>query len=207
MARTNAAEAAGERTRDRLLDAALEVFAAKGYRAGSLEDVATLAGVTRGALIYHFQNKQGLLLGLLSRRDAQVRIMQESAPERDSADAAELMATIRRRSPSIRAAIDEMKLAHLLEAEAADPAHPAREWVAVRADRIRKHFAAQLCGSFPDLAPNGVDAQSLAAVTLAVIQGLETQWLLAPESVDVDRALEAFEALVLAAASSKSHRT
>jgi AcrR family transcriptional regulator len=201
VARTNASEAAGDRARSRILDAALEVFAAKGYRAGSLDDIARLAGVTRSALIYHFKNKQGLLTSLLARRDADTRIMQKSDLDSGEDPTAELMATIRLRSPAIRAAADEMKLAHLLEAEAADPAHPAREWAAARANRIRDHFAARLAHSFAMGAPDGVDARSLAAVTLAVIHGLETQWLIDPDGVNVDRALETFEALVLTSAS------
>lgn len=200
MARTKAAEVAGERTRDRILDAAVEVFSTKGYRAGSLDDIATIAGVTRGSLIYHFGNKQGLLTSLLSRRDSEVQIMQKSEFDVGENLTRELLATLRRRSPAIREALDEMKLAHMLEAEASDATHPAREWAALRSARIRAHFASRYVATFAAQEQSGVDAGSLAAVTLAVIHGLETQWLMDPEAVDVDRALETFEALVLAAA-------
>ena len=44
-----------------LLDAALRVFAARGYRNASLEEVAAAAGVTKGAVYYHFTNKEQLL--------------------------------------------------------------------------------------------------------------------------------------------------
>jgi TetR/AcrR family acrAB operon transcriptional repressor len=41
-----------EQTRQDLLDAALTIFSKKGYTATRLEDIAKVAGVTRGA-IYH----------------------------------------------------------------------------------------------------------------------------------------------------------
>src|SRR5579885_1964873 len=58
MARKTKAEAAA--TRQALLDAALKVFSQKGYAAARLEDVAEQAGVTRGAIYWHFKNKADL---------------------------------------------------------------------------------------------------------------------------------------------------
>jgi TetR/AcrR family acrAB operon transcriptional repressor len=44
-------------TRQMLLDAALQVFNHKGYAQTTLEEIAKEAGVTRGALYWHFNNK------------------------------------------------------------------------------------------------------------------------------------------------------
>lgn len=52
-------------TRDAVLKAALPVFSAKGYAATTLEDVAQAAGVTRGAIYWHFKNKADLYATLL----------------------------------------------------------------------------------------------------------------------------------------------
>ncbi len=43
------------------MDAALSVFAKVGVRAATLEDVAALAGVTRGAVYWHFADKAALV--------------------------------------------------------------------------------------------------------------------------------------------------
>lgn len=51
-----------------LLDAAFEVFAAHGYRASRLESVAAAAGVTKGAIYYHFEGKEDLLRRAVQRR-------------------------------------------------------------------------------------------------------------------------------------------
>ncbi len=48
------------RTRKAILNASLKVFSSKGYARSRLEDVAKEAGVTRGAIYWHFDNKAKL---------------------------------------------------------------------------------------------------------------------------------------------------
>src|SRR5690606_34766205 len=58
-------------TRKSLLQAALQVFSRKGYAATTLEDIASEAGVTRGAIYWHFGSKAELynrLVAEMSRR-------------------------------------------------------------------------------------------------------------------------------------------
>ncbi|WP_188197313.1 TetR/AcrR family transcriptional regulator [Nonomuraea sp. SYSU D8015] len=52
-------------TRARLIDAAADLFARKGFHAVSAEAVAAAADRTTGALYNHFGGKEGLLLALL----------------------------------------------------------------------------------------------------------------------------------------------
>lgn len=59
-------EQAAETARQ-ILDAAENLFLEKGYDNVSVEDIATAAGITRGAVHWHFKNKQGLLLALRDR--------------------------------------------------------------------------------------------------------------------------------------------
>ena len=54
-----------ERTRHRLLRAAVQVFDRKGYAAASVREIVEAAGVTKPALYYHFGNKEGILLSIL----------------------------------------------------------------------------------------------------------------------------------------------
>lgn len=49
-----------EITRQRIINAAREVFLTKGVSRTSLEQIATHAGVTRGAVYWHFENKSQL---------------------------------------------------------------------------------------------------------------------------------------------------
>jgi TetR/AcrR family transcriptional regulator, acrAB operon repressor len=51
-------------TRSAILDAALEVFAEKGYSHSTLNDIARKAGFTRGAVYWHFSDKNDLFIAL-----------------------------------------------------------------------------------------------------------------------------------------------
>lgn len=65
MARKTKAEA--ELTRQRLLDAAEQLFCERGVARTSLQDIAQAAGATRGAVYWHFQDKADLFKSMLER--------------------------------------------------------------------------------------------------------------------------------------------
>ena len=71
------------RTRARLIDAALRVFGRRGYRQATVEEIATEAGHTTGAVYSNFANKEELFLALADRevaeRLAEVRAVMEAA--------------------------------------------------------------------------------------------------------------------------------
>ena len=52
-------------THQRILDAALAVFAQSGYEASSVADICAAAGVSKGAFFHHFPTKQAIFLELL----------------------------------------------------------------------------------------------------------------------------------------------
>ncbi|MBV8695802.1 MAG: TetR family transcriptional regulator [Chloroflexi bacterium] len=52
-------------TRESMLEAALRVFARSGVSAATMEDIAAEAGVSRGALCWHFHSKDDLLNALV----------------------------------------------------------------------------------------------------------------------------------------------
>ena len=53
-------------TRAKLLEAARDVFLASGYRGATLDSIAARAGFTKGAVYWHFPNKQALFLALVA---------------------------------------------------------------------------------------------------------------------------------------------
>jgi len=55
-------------TRIRLLDAAESVFAARGFAEASLDEIAEVAGLTKGAVYSNFDKKLDLLLAVLDER-------------------------------------------------------------------------------------------------------------------------------------------
>lgn len=65
MARKTKEEAAA--TRDRILDAAEQLFAEHGVSRTTLQHIATAAGVTRGAIYWHFDDKVALFNAMMER--------------------------------------------------------------------------------------------------------------------------------------------
>ena len=53
--------------KNEILDAAEELFAAKGYEATSTGDILDRVGIARGTLYYHFQSKEDILDALIDR--------------------------------------------------------------------------------------------------------------------------------------------
>ena len=60
-------------TRERVLDAALELFADRGFDGASTRDIAAQAGVAQPLLNYHFRSKDDLWREAVDRLFAQFR--------------------------------------------------------------------------------------------------------------------------------------
>jgi len=67
------AQAHAPDTRERLLDAAEPLFAARGFAGTSVRDVTESAGANLGAVNYHFRSKEGLYAEVFARRAALFR--------------------------------------------------------------------------------------------------------------------------------------
>ena len=58
-------------TRERILTTALQLFAADGYEAVSVSDIAGALGMTKGALYKHFANKRAIFDSIIARMEQQ----------------------------------------------------------------------------------------------------------------------------------------
>ena len=182
--RTKTARAEGGEARVELLSAALRVFARRGYRDASVDEIAAEAGYSKGAVYWHFSGKAELLLTLLEERvDAPMRekvALLASAPaEQDMS--VEASKTFGRLAATEREAL-------VLEREYAtlalrDPELGAR--YTERQAELRQNLAAAMeararhLGS-PDL---GGPAEDVARIVMAIIGGLSADELIEPGSV------------------------
>src|SRR5262245_55644181 len=105
-----------EQTRRRIMAAALKTFQAKGIARTTLEQVATAAGVTRGAVYWHFEDKRKLVrairedvtLPLLDRSDF-VLLEEAAAPPLERVERFLLQfIELLERDPRTRATLDVM---------------------------------------------------------------------------------------------------
>jgi AcrR family transcriptional regulator len=83
-------QARGVVTRQRILDAAEELFAQKGYEGTTLRDIARNVGLSNPSLYNHFEDKEALYGAVLQRGIGPVltRLVEAVEHERDSSDAA-----------------------------------------------------------------------------------------------------------------------
>jgi AcrR family transcriptional regulator len=175
--------------REAILDAALEVFAESGYRAGSLREVAQRVGMSEAGLLHHFRSKSALLQAVLNHRDdLSAALVDFDLPDGvASLRGLEMLARANAATPGV------IELYCTLSAEATSPDHPAHAYFVQRYEFVR----ASIGGAFERIEAAGrlmpgVDPQKAAVATIALMDGLQVQWLLDPDSTDMADALAEF---------------
>jgi len=88
-----------QRSRDIILEAALELFSQQGYRATSMKEISTRAGISTGRVYHHFANKLEIFTTLLERywerlRDPELELNKLSAQSRFPEDFERIVAAI-----------------------------------------------------------------------------------------------------------------
>jgi len=177
-----------------IVDAAFEVFSTRGYRGGSLQEVADRVGVSQTGLLHYFPSKRALLRAVLERRDSMASgAPLDASPDRDFREGVLRQARYNETVPGLIA------LYAVLAGEAATEDAPVRDYVASRFEGLRAEYS----DGFRDLEARGrlrpgVDPARAAAGLVALWDGIQLQWLLDPEGVDVEKQLrDHFESLVL----------
>jgi len=73
-----------ETTKNRILDAALDVFSNKGYHDATVDDIVSQSDTSKGSVYFHFPNKQTLFLALVDKfADLLERRVTEAIAEQD----------------------------------------------------------------------------------------------------------------------------
>jgi AcrR family transcriptional regulator len=178
------------RTRAHLIEAAEDVFARPGFHGASVDEVADVAGYTKGAVYSNFASKDELFLAVLhTRQQAMVEFLERLSTQAAVAGEASL-------------ALPDLEWTNL-------------EWClltfefwlyALRNPRVGERLA-EVYRQFrtrlePLLAPfvgDDVGASELAAVGIALYEGLALQRHLDPSAVGVDLVGRVFERLRTAA--------
>ncbi|MEU8847378.1 TetR/AcrR family transcriptional regulator [Streptomyces sp. NPDC048564] len=171
-----------EERRAEIVRAALEVIAERGYRGASLAAVAERVGLTQQGLLHYFPTKDALLVAVLQERD-----QWDAVP--DTRWRVDLLASLVEYN-AMRPGIIQTFSALL--GESVTEGHPAREYFTERYTRVRASMAEVLRVEYGDRLPNGLTPERTAPLLVAVMDGLQYQWLLDPESVDMPGAFRDF---------------
>jgi len=144
-------------TRDRLLRAAADVFAERGYDGTRVADIAATAGVSNGAMYAHFGSKAELLIGALRTHGR--RLLADLFAADPDQSIMDLLLTAGRRLPRRRGSRGYLIVEALVAARRdEDVARPMRDYVGERADWIAGLIrVAQTAGELdPALSPDAV---------------------------------------------------
>lgn len=179
----------GER-RAEIIQAATEVIAERGYRGATLAAVAERVGLTQQGLMHYFPTKEALLVAVLEARDqwdmASAALHGRAWPLEVVAHLVEYNAT----RPGIVQAFT------VLAGDSVTEGHPAQEYFRDRYAAVRDGGAEALRAEYGDRLPGGLSPERAATLLAAVVDGLQVQWLLDPEAVDMPAAFRDFLALL-----------
>ncbi|MCB5907021.1 TetR/AcrR family transcriptional regulator; helix-turn-helix transcriptional regulator [Streptomyces sp. SF28] len=168
----------------------MELIAERGYRRTSLAAVAERAGLTQQGLLHHFPTKELLLVGVLEARDRwdAASAAANTGPWRTQALAQ--LVDYNATRPGI------VQTYTVLSADSVTEDHPARGFFESRFRAVRESMAAALRAEFGDRLPAGLTPEQAATLLVAVMDGLQLQWLLDPEQVDMPASFRDFLALL-----------
>ncbi|OON76651.1 TetR/AcrR family transcriptional regulator [Streptomyces tsukubensis] len=181
MTRARSAERRAE-----ILRATLEVIAERGYRGATLGAVAERVGLTQQGLLHHFPTKEALLVAVLEERD------QWDALPSDSwrLDLVASLVDYNAMRPGI------VQTFSALLGESVTDDHPARDFFTRRYVTVRANMASVLRGAYGERLPGGLTPERAAVLMVAAMDGLQYQWLLDPDSVDMAESFREFLTLI-----------
>jgi AcrR family transcriptional regulator len=169
--------------RGEIMQAAHEVFTAKGYRNGSLGEIADRVGITHQGILHYFGSKEQLLVEVLRDRDTSGRQQFEHAERPQGVDFLQhVLRTVAKNTE--RTGI--VQAYTVLSAESVTEEHPAQDWFRDRFDGLREDLTEALriaCG--PGEPVSDEQLAMGASALIAVMDGLQVQWLLQPTAIDM----------------------
>jgi AcrR family transcriptional regulator len=171
----------GTRRKARIIEVATRLFALNGYRDASLASVAEGAGLTQPGLLHHFPSKAELLLAVLRDRERRDKSLVAEAIRTHPDDVARLLEALVTHNAAAR---DDTWLHTVISAEATSPNHPAHDFFKARYVRVRSALRRSIAKQSSAAEPSDEQVTALATIAIAVMDGLQVQWLLDP-SIDM----------------------
>ena len=174
--------------RRQILDAALKVFARKGFAAARTDDIAQEAGVSKGLLYWYFESKDAIIQGLLGLLfEPDLRALERLVAQRERPAGERLLDVARQALESLPSIEPVLPVAYEFYALAARPG-PVRQAL--------QSYYRQYRDLLSELVAQGTargewkvdDPHSIALAWLAQFEGLLWLWTLMPAEVNLEEA-------------------
>jgi len=187
MARRTKEEAAA--TRDSILDAAEKLFVEQGVSRTTLQHIASAAGVTRGAIYWHFDDKGALFNAMMERAilplEAEMQVLDQAESDDPLVDLRNYMLAVLRRTvedPGARRVFEiaTLKVEFVGEMDAVRQRRQQNmaNWMSRAERRIR--VAAE-----KGLIDGDVEPDRVALALWIMIDGLIRNWMFDPQGFDL----------------------
>ncbi|MFJ8194042.1 TetR/AcrR family transcriptional regulator [Streptomyces sp. NPDC096094] len=162
--------------RQEILEAALQVFAERGFKHASIDAVAERAGLTRQGVLHYFPSKKKLLLEMLSFREQLNRAHLAEHPVGEDLPAHFAAAVAFEQGHPSFATVHSVVMA-----EAVTGQEPASGYVGDRLRSLQIHLTARLTERYGERMPSGLSASTAATAVLALVEGIHQWWLMDPD--------------------------
>jgi len=187
MARRTKEEAAA--TRDSILDAAEKLFVEQGVSRTTLQHIASAAGVTRGAIYWHFDDKGALFNAMMERAilplEAEMQVLDQAESDDPLGDLRNYMLAVLRRTvedPGARRVFEiaTLKVEFVGEMDAVRQRRQQNMagWMSRAEGRMRAAAEKGLIGS-------QVEPGNVALALWIMIDGLIRTWMFDPQGFDL----------------------
>lgn len=174
----------GIESRRRILDAAEDLIAERGFEKTSFVEIARRSGISRGSIPWHFANKDGLLLAVVDRAterylaldqledDASLEVVFARFADLGQDNGARLLLTVLNQAISSTGPVREQYQAFYAS------------------ERKKLMVYLEMVGVRP------ARAKPLAAAILSGLLGAMLQWLVDPDEVDLEATFKSLAAMV-----------
>jgi AcrR family transcriptional regulator len=180
--------------RDRILDAASEVFAAEGFAGATIDAIGQAAGFTKGAVYSNFESKDELFLALLDR---QFELRSDAIATAFNSGGGDTAATAQALSRSLLDTIHGQTDYHILFFE---------YWLrAMRDPQVRDHLIARRRAAAAEAlhvvektatVPHGSQLRGLVQLVVTLSAGIAMEEVLSPGTIRADLLAQLITALL-----------
>lgn len=185
--RTRAPRVSADQRREEILVAAHEVFGARGFHKASLGEIAERVGITHPGILHHFGSKDQLFVEVLALRE---RLDVAGFDNNQPPGGPRMLRHLIHTAEVNTGRVGLVQSYVVLSAESVTEGHPAQESFRHRFAVLRGQISRALGETCAPWAQPSVEELDAAASTIiAVMDGLQVQWLLDPDSVKMPEAL------------------
>ena len=195
------------RARDRqqrILEAAADVFAQRGYGDVAVEEIATSAGTSKGGLYFHFPGKEALLMALLDHTGSLLMGRVQAAMEEQEAPVDKAAAAL---LTLLRTLGKHRSLARIFAMEALGAGPKLNRRIMELHQSFETVIEEQLDDAIAAGAIEPLDTRVTAQAWVGILNAVLTRWLLDPQAGPLDALFPTLRRLLLQSIGLSVHKS